>query len=389
MKAKNTYNILNESILLEDIPQSFISAIMTHSTSLGNNPAIPDVYNELFLLKVVKERFSDIKNELKSIGSITDVKSNKLDNALSELIFKCKNIEKLYRPQLETLCYNIIVDLFGIPEDSVDLDLKLVDKINVANKNILIDPIYDNDYELDNIKTVNNTKNEVYKRKLLNCLCMGGAMDISSDISLYSNEIAKIDPNLIQMYEEITLLNNYLLFENENINIKDNDEKQMGLVTVSLCQQNERVKISVEAEIFPVLLCEAIKGFFELFTSHGLPKNIKIAQLVLNQTDYIKTDPWNMRLGIPLWKTFLSSIHNISSLELPYFLKRISSLNIERFNLLMNEVFAKTKKGKKIMNIIYQKSKDDVEYDNFVDKMTKLKNNKNIINDDFIHPEEL
>jgi hypothetical protein len=55
----------------------------------------------------------------------------------------------------------------------------------------------------------------------------------------------------------------------------------------------------------------------------------------------------------------------------------------------MKEIFAKTKKGKKIMAKISNKSKRDIQYDKFVDKMTKMKQDKNIITDDFIHPEEL
>ena len=35
------------------------------------------------------------------------------------------------------------------------------------------------------------------------------------------------------------------------------------------------------------------------------------------------------------------------------------------------------------------KSKNDIEYDKFVDKMIKMKKDKGVITDEFIHPEEL
>ena len=41
------------------------------------------------------------------------------------------------------------------------------------------------------------------------------------------------------------------------------------------------------------------------------------------------------------------------------------------------------------MSKISFKAKRDSEYDKFVDKMTKMKTDKGIITDDYIHPDEL
>ena len=71
------------------------------------------------------------------------------------------------------------------------------------------------------------------------------------------------------------------------------------------------------------------------------------------------------------------------------YLKRISKLSVNKFNYLMKEVFAKTRRGKEIMSKLSFKSKNDIEYDKFVDKMTKMKKDKGIITDDYIHPDEL
>jgi hypothetical protein len=55
----------------------------------------------------------------------------------------------------------------------------------------------------------------------------------------------------------------------------------------------------------------------------------------------------------------------------------------------MKEIFAKTKQGKLIMASLSFNSKNDIEYDKFVDKMTKMKKDKGVITDEFIHPDEL
>jgi hypothetical protein len=384
-------NTLNEETLLKAIPQHVLHAIAYDSyfCSLENNSAFPNVYNTPFLVKMSNSYFKEITENLKEIGEIPNVKSNNLTEALAELIYKCKKIEAPYRPQLETICANIIIDLFDIPEDSIDMELNLVDKIDMKGKNIPTTPVYNDGIEAENIDEIIDFGKEVHKRQILNTLSYGAAMDISSKIDLYCDEISKINPELCVMYKQIMLINNYLLFTEEfALHITDKDNKQMGIVEVMLGNQDERVKIISQAEIFPVLLCETLKGFFELFASHGLPNDINIAKEIINQTDFIKTNPWDMMFGKPLWSIIINSLDDIYYNELPYLFKRISTLKIDKFNELMKEVFAKTNKGKKIMSFILQKSKDDMEYDAFVEKM-KGKSIKNIITDDFIHPYEL
>jgi hypothetical protein len=96
-----------------------------------------------------------------------------------------------------------------------------------------------------------------------------------------------------------------------------------------------------------------------------------------------------MRIGPSLWVLFSNSLNDVTLDELPYLLKRIATLDIDKFNFLMKEVFAKTKKGKQIMSKICNKAKNDIEYSKFTDKMSKMKLDKSIITDEFIKEEEL
>lgn len=389
MKEKTQHNkiMLYEGVLNDTIPSNIISSISTHRTYLRNNPGIPNIYDCPFLVKISNDYFDNITYKLKEMGGIDNVKSTTLKGALAELINKCKKIESQFKSQLEDLCYCIITDIFAIPEGAIDVDLSLVENIDYERYAVPVDSI-EKDFDLDNVNTVAHINKEVYKRRLLNVLIMGAAMDLSSNIDMYANEISNINPELPELYEKIILLNNYLLFESD-IEITDNNKQQMGVVELKLGNNDERPIIKSQGIIFPVLLCETIRGFFELFISHGLPKNRKEAQIIINKSDFIKSEPWSMRFGPSLWKLLSKSFNDIDSVELPYLLKRISSLDINKFNFLMKEVFAKTKKGKEIMSLLSFKSKEDMDYDKFVDKIEKHKNNKGIITDDFIHLDEL
>ena len=62
---------INESILMDALPSDIVTKIITNDTSIGNNPAIPDIFDVPFLSKILNKRLevevpSSIYEELKS-----------------------------------------------------------------------------------------------------------------------------------------------------------------------------------------------------------------------------------------------------------------------------------------------------------------------------------
>ena len=287
------------------------------------------------------------------------------------------------------ICINYVIDLFGVPEETVDIVTELCDEVDLNRDSIILDPLdNDGDVEFVNVEDAMSIKGEVYKRRLLNALSMGAAIRMT-DMESLSEEINQLNPKLTDLYNKIISLNNYLLYTKSDFGLTDENKMQMGTVEVSLATEDSKVKIEAQGVIFPILLTELIRGFMELFTSHGLPKDRQQAMMVIGKSDFLKAEPWDMKLGPMLWDLLSNTFNDINSVELPYLLKRISKLNVDKFNYLMKEIFAKTRRGKEIMSKISFKSKNDIEYDKFVDKMTKMKKDKGVITDEFIHPDEL
>lgn len=378
-----------KSILMDALPDDVIVKINTHKTSLGNNPSIPDIFDEPFLLKLTEQGFQLSKDKLKEIGEITDVDETELEPALAKLLLQCKELETPYRNELEKICINYVIDLFGVPEETVDIVTELCDEVDLNRDSIILDPLDNNgDVEFVNVEDAMSIKGEVYKRRLLNALSMGAAIRMA-DIESLNEEINQLNPKLTDLYNKIISLNNYLLYTKSDFGLTDENKMQMGTVEVSLATEDSKVKIEAQGVIFPILLTELIRGFMELFTSHGLPKDRQQAMMVIGKSDFLKAEPWDMKLGPMLWDLLSNTFNDINSVELPYLLKRISKLNVNKFNYLMKEIFAKTKQGKLIMASLSFNAKNDIEYDKFVDKMTKMKKDKGVITDEFIHPDEL
>lgn len=387
---ENMYKkLLQETTLLDVLPEDIMNTILKNQTSLKDNPAIPKLFDENFLERVSKKYFEEIKNELKKIGSINDFEDNQIESVLSKLINKCQELEKPYRQELEKICINYVIDLFEIPEDSITFQLNLVDAIDNSKNNIPVDPTENADFSYENVDEIEKLSLEISKRRMLNALSMGASIKFSSNIKSYMEYIYDINPKLLDLYRKIIWLNNYLLFTKEDLGISDENKLQFGFVNVGLGLPDENVTIEANALIFPVLLSETIKGLMELFASHGLPKDKEMINQILNKTDYIKAEPWDMRIGPSLWTLLTDSFEDVDTNIIPYLYKKIAKLPVDKFNILLKNVFARTNKGKRMLAILTKKAKEDKEYSKFADKMATLQTDKNIITDDYIHPDEL
>ena len=382
---------LKESILLNSFPEDIADAVYKNKTSIGNNPALPNIFEKGYVEKLVEKRFKGCVDELKKIGEIDDVPDTDMQTVLGKLVLKCQKLEEPHRPELEKIVANYLIDLFGIPDDSIQMELSLVDDVDLSSSSIKLDPADGDEFiEYEDVLDAESIKDEVYKRRLIDAISMGAGMKISSNIKDYMEEIYEINPALINLYRKILALNDYLLFTKEDIGMTEEDKHQFGTVEVVLGQVEESPKILAQGVIFPILLSESVRGLMELFASHGLPQEFEKAQSVLSKSDYLKAEPWDMRIGPALWEIVSDSFGDGVKTDLiPYLYKRISQLPVKKFNFFMREVLAKTRKGKRMMAKIAEKAQYEKEYSGFEDKMSKFSTDKNVIMDEYIHPDEL
>ena len=104
--------ILSEATLEKELPDAIRQSIMQNNTSLGNNPAIPDIFDVPYLYKAAEKQFNAAKEELIGLGEM-DIDGDTAEDALSNLIRKCKELERPIRSELEKMCYNYLIEYFS------------------------------------------------------------------------------------------------------------------------------------------------------------------------------------------------------------------------------------------------------------------------------------
>ena len=87
-----------------------------------------------YLEKVVVKRYEHVCKYF--LDNIDNVTKEEVSNKIDKLIKKCIEKERPIRPQLENLCYNTLIDLFNIPEDSFSYAFSFRTRHARAYKNI-------------------------------------------------------------------------------------------------------------------------------------------------------------------------------------------------------------------------------------------------------------
>jgi hypothetical protein len=363
-----------------ELPRYILNSLENNKTSLGEHPSFPPEEEEKFIINTVANKFSSIVKDIE----IPDIE--RLKTELGSLLTKCRKLESKNISALEQLCVDIVTELFSIPEDTIQINVKIVDSVNDDNQRLL--PEKTTDFSFDSIDDMNYLSGEIYKRRMLNALVTGAAMYYANNISSYIRELFEIDSELPSLYKKIIRYNEILMFFEKDKLKEDNDTLEAGKVDVTMNMPQNMVKIESEGIIFPILLEETIKGILELAIAHGLPENREKAEYVMKKSDFKLAELWDMRLGSALWDIVASQIENLDVVEPNFFLMTLAELPSKKFNDCLREIFGKTKRGERILKNIVSKIETEKDKDDFND-FIRQGNDGHQIEDGYYTSEEL
>lgn len=371
---------------MTNLPKYILKNLKENKTSLGDHPSYPPEEEEKFIVKLVEKTFSELSEK------VTFSMYDELKDQLGKTLVECRKLETNNVDALEKLCETVINGLFSIPKDTIEINSKLVNKIDSSEERLI--PEKTTNFSFDSIDDMNNLTDEIYKRRMLDALITGASMYYTNNIGAYVKEIFNINSELPSLYKKALDYNNILMFY-EKDTFNDRRSTDGGKVEVLISSKDNMPLINAEGLLFPILVEETIKGILELAISHGLPENREKAQYIIGKSDFKLAELWDMRLGFCLWKLIAEEMqdcgHDMVEIGINFFLMELSEMKCTDFNHSLQEIFARTKKGKEILKniaekIIYSKEEDD--FDDYIG----IKNNELIQmndGDEYFTPEEL
>lgn len=353
------------------LPQFLFKLVKTHTTSLGDNEAFPTSDEYPFDYALLKERYNEVCDAIDDIG-LESLDEDYLMSELSSLVTKCKELETPVRDALEKVCENALNKLFAIPEESINMTFKLVDRIKFKSPIRMRPESSDNlKYNFKDIADIDLSNKAIGKRRFIDALIQGASYLYANVEGLYIDDIDRINPELPRLYRRIRIINDFLLFTKKE-EMSDDKPMQGSYVETHLGIDDAKTTIKAQGIIFPLLFHEAIKGLFELFSAHGLPQDREKAQYIIRKADFVLAEPWDLRLGVGLWRMIFGGVEDTNMI--PYMFTSFVKIPTDEFNLSVKEILSNTEKGNEIINALMT----DAEYDNGYQQFTNRINARNV-----------
>jgi hypothetical protein len=336
--------------------------------SLGKHPAIPEGDENNFEQKIMGKRFSEVVNRYKRAFDTENIDNSQLMMQMMPMVHETMALEAKHKKDLEKLAEKMIREEYDMPEDIVEIKTKLSPNIMLEGTKKHPKP-KSNDYQFESHEDMVNAKGEVYKRRFLNAMIQGAAKKTNHMFHMVDDELTNMDPRLLNRYSKVMSAADYMYY----VIPKMDNGTNGGVVKVTFpTAENPKAVIEAEAMIFPVLIHELVKGVMELLSAHGLPKDKKLGDYVVDKADFLAAEPWDMRIGPALWDRFTDCVDSDDFHLKHQLYMELASMPVKEFNENMREILAGTNKGKKVVKEIMDSVKQELKEEEFDNAMNEL-----------------
>jgi hypothetical protein len=327
---------------------------------------------------LASERYRQVISRLREYTGInTSLRGEQGISPLVSMMMSAHNeiirTESQHKKELEDLAVELVMKEMGIPEGSLQFDVKIVGmgEINSDNFNRElqqqpnIDPV---DVEKDLMSDLETMNMEKAKRRLINSMIQGSSKRGHYMYHYVSDKIREItgSDRIINQYGILMSINDTLYWQ-----LSDETMKMMmggGNGSGSIAGKEEVRRNTNPPTIFarginfPVLVHELIKGVMELFAIQGRPTDEEGEEddekwsEIESSEDTLEKEIWDLRLGPAIWERIRRQfpeeiLTNEDKYELQnYLLTRIFKLPAKNFLVLMKEVISGSEVGNRLMS---------------------------------------
>lgn len=383
IKLNNNQKTINESILYpenmaERMHPKLEEDLANNKHSLGKHPIFPESDEVSFEQKIMGERFNDVVKRYKRAYDVENINNADVIANVLPLVRETMGLEAKHKRALEKLAEKMIREEYDMDKDIVEIHAELTPDINMQGTKLNQTPI-SVEMAFKNHDEMVNATGEVYKRRFLNAMMQGAAKKYNHMFHMADDELTDLDPRLPNKYSKIMAGADYSYYITSGLEIAVNG----GVVHVQFpTKENPKAVIHAQAMVFPVLIHELVKGVMEILSAHGLPKNKKIGEYVINKADFLAAEPWDMRIGPALWERFTKMIEPDDFHLKHHVYSELAALPVKEFNVKMREIMAGTKEGSSVIKNIIDEVKHGLKEDEFNEAMNEMSGNSEDISDD-------
>ena len=374
--------------------------LASRETPFKDNPSFPEEspegvesnFEELLASKRFKDVVAKVKRYTGEEGNITDQNVlSQLMSTMQRTLMSVLRFEQDNKEYLENLAVELVKKEMSLPEDTLQFDAKLVGIGGIDSEGFSkesedpseeeveqqfgVNPEEAEDGLEDFMDAMEKFDQETAKRRFINALIQGASKKGHYMFELVANELTERDPNIVNQYGVLMSVNDllYWVLPDGMMEMGMGDGNQAGKEEIDT--ETDPPTIIARAVFFPALIHEVIKGVMEIMGTQGLPDDPRSAEMVMNKTDTLPSEIWDLRLGPIIWEKFRSSYPDRLNQEdmvhiQNYLFSRFSQLDAEEFFRVAKEIMRGSEMGKSILGnmvdqIIQDLQNEDYEEDQY------------------------
>ena len=350
---------------------------------LGGHKAFPDIDQDgkadNFEELIATKRFQDVIDKIKSSTGLEIVDQQsmmQIQGQMMQAVQRMMQIESSNIPELEEVAVKVVKDQMSLPEGDLQFDAK-IEKPDFSGMQMKPkekkkkEPESEQPENDDDVQArMDKLDLEKQKRRFVNSLISGSSKKAHYMYHMVSTELDAINPDLVGLYSLVMSVNDimyWIMPDMDGMSAGGAEQSMAGKEELDLSTDPPTIK--AKGMFFPVLVHELWKGVMEYMSAHGLPSDPEFAAEVMDETDNISGEIWDLRLGPVIWEKFTESypeslLDNEDMGRIKnYLYYNIVSMEAKPFLDLAKQILSGSQKGKdiveKIVNDIIQQLKDE------------------------------
>jgi hypothetical protein len=351
-----------------DEPQGFRmnpqlkSKIERGETPMSQSPFIPkkgENDNQSFEEIAASKRFRDVVQKLERyLGMNVPNNMMGLQMMLMRLFNEVSTFESTRKEELENLAVELVSGELVDPKyaEFIKFDPKLVGMGQAGSENFQSEPdeFSSEDIELafedsgedleDFVDAFEHFDFLVAKRRFMNAIIQGAAKKGHYMFELIRDSLEEMEPGITDKYGALMAMNDYLywLLPPDMMEQMAAAGQSMGgseeieMETDEEGNETGNFVVKAKAIMFPILVHELIKGYYDILGAGSIPEDPVQGQMVKAKADIITNEIFDIIIGAYLWEKLLESYPEKVLIEN---MKIVQSLIFREFSMLPKNKF--------------------------------------------------
>ena len=199
---------------------------------------------------------------------------------------------------------------------------------------------------------------EAKKRRFVNLLIQGAAINKNYAYHQIADQLRAIDPNILTTYGKLMSIGElmYWIAPEDMFNEMQGSGQGGGGMEEVVPEEDGTYTIRASAMVFPVLIQELAKGLYE-FLSHNEDEPEDVRKYAYNKGDTLGGEQWDIMQGPGVWRHLNHLVNQANASELMGKIYRhLVTLPTGEFNEMMQEILKETPRGRQYI----QQLADDI-----------------------------